>query len=989
MSNYRDPSRALLCSLVAGASLNATAQVYDWSMQTSGTGPNLAYNMPYWGPRNYIAAGNFNASDFPGGSPTFATCNETHFATWGPSSTQFTGNNVRPSPLFDLDFYWPYYFRWYCSFDETYFLTHPANFYAGVVSLDLHRTTNFGVAQYNYMLFELKAPLQHGVAYVFRGSIAAGTITPTTTSAHLDNIGIALLHDLPVPDTSCAFLDGITPWLSTPAGVVTGPSTTTLTDTIIGNGERYLVVGLFDPIEEHTVSHPPAPNTAYHYVLDNFFLYRRDCNYSNTQFWEPDDESCRDEPYELQLMYYTDTSPTRQWFIDGVFQADSTNYEIVVPHGGMPETIITAVTDTGFCADTASFTVNWRYVEPLLPDTFTVCGQPVVLQIDTTLHHILPYQWTVDWDEIAGTFELDDQQSLDAILPDSGTYAVTMNYNGCVQRDTMIVGPDIPLVDTTLTGDPALQAEVFPEHCVNMYDGAVIVHDLGYPGTLRFDWYDTPLAGVDTNSVDSLTAATYHVRITDEENRCTEYAYAVPQLLDLCAMIRGTVYEDSDLDCVPDSAEAVHALRTVTAMPVGNVAITAPDGTYEILVPPGTHTVEAAYTDPFVGNVCGNGVTVNVATPGTVADSVNIADTTHIPVHDMAVAYMNHGPWVIGFDGWMNVIVRNKGELPEQATLKLVLQHADLDMLPEVSGGSYLGMDGDTLFVQTPLIAPAQTHTFGFRCEIPANPDLLNTVAHAQALLMPVPEETELADNAETMDIPIVGAYDPNDKLVTPYGDPITHAVDTNVHRLRYTIRFQNTGNWPATNVRLEDELPPLLVMQSLHVIASSHPMQAYSFGDVLYFEFPSIMLPDSTSDPEGSNGWVTFTLDVAEGVQYGDSIINRANIYFDFNPPIITPPAITRYMAPVVTLAPASPAATSQQRFVLAPNPAQGWVSILDRTGNARIMRVELIDAAGRQRIINRNSSTDLLLEGLEPGTYTVRLHTSEGLHLLQLVKY
>lgn len=986
---HRNLASPLLCSILAGISLTAGAQVYDWSMQTAGTGPNLAYNMPYWGPRNYIAAGNFNASDFNGGFWSFASCNETHFATWGPGSTQFTGNNVRPSPLFDLDFHWPYQFRWYCSFDETYFLQHPANFYAGVISLDLHKTTNSGAERYNYMLFELKAPLQQGVAYVFRGSIAAGTITPTSTSAHLDNIGLALLHDLPVPDSSYAFLDGITPWLSTPAGAVVGPNTTTLTDTIIGNGERYLVVGLFDPIGDHAVSHPPALNTAYHYVLDNFFLYRRDCNYSNTQFWEPSVESCRDEPYEVQLMYYPDVSPTRQWYLDGVLQADSTGYEIVVPHAGSPQTFVTAVTDTGFCADTASFTVNWRYVEPLLPDTFTVCGQPVLLAIDTVLHHILPYQWTVNWDELTGNFSLNNQQSLNASLPDSGTYAVTMNYNGCVQRDTMIVGPDIPLMDTTLTGDPALQAEVLPEHCVNMHDGAVIVHDMGYPGTLRYDWYDTPLAGVDTNHVDSLTQGTYHVRIADEQNRCTVFAHTVPQFLDLCAMIRGKVYEDTDLDCVQDSAEAVHALRTITAMPVGNVAITAPDGTYEILVPPGTHTVEATYTDPFVGNVCGDGAQVTVAMPGVVADHVDIADTTHIPVHDMAVAYMHRNQWVIGFDGSLSVHVRNKGETPEQTILKLVFQHPDLDLLPEVVGGTFLGVVGDTLFVETPLLAPSTTHSFGFRCEIPANPDLLSTVAHVQALLTPVPAETEIPDNADEVDIPIVGAYDPNDKLVSPYGDPFTHAVDTTVHRLLYTIRFQNTGNWPATTVRLEDELSPLLVMQSLHVIASSHTMQAYSFGSVLYFEFPSIMLPDSASDPEGSNGWVTFTLNVDDGVVYGDSIINRANIYFDFNPPIVTPPAITRFQQPLTTNVPEGTAPASRQRFVLAPNPAHGSVSILDRSGSAHITRVELIDAQGRQRATNRSGTADLPLEGLPSGIYTVRIHTTEGVHPLPLVKH
>lgn len=963
------------------------AQVYDWSMQTAGTGPNFGYNHPFWGPRNYIAAGNFNASNFPGNNTSFQFCDETNTATWSPSSTSFSGNNVQPSYLFDRHFYWPYLFRWHCSFDDSFFFSHPANFYAGVVSANLHWTTSAGVERYNYILFELKAPLQAGVAYVFTGSIAAGTITPTAASPHLDNIGLALLHDLPVPDTSYAFLDGITPWLSTPSGVVTGPNTTTLTDTIIGNGERYLVVGLFDPIADHTVSHPPALNTAYTYVLDNFFLYRRDCPYANTQFAEPSDVSCRDEPYELQLMY-TEVSPARQWFIDDVFQVDSTDIRITIPHGGTPQTTVTAVTGTDACVDTARFTVDWRYVEPLLPDTFTVCGQTVELLVDTTLHNVLPLQLYVDWTNADGDLFLYDQHSLSAELPGVGTYFIRMDYNGCVQADTMVVGPDIPLVDTTLAGDPILLTEISPEHCVNMYDGSVIMHDTGYPGVLRFDWYDGPWAGVDTNRVDGLNSGTYHVRIADELNRCTEYEYSVPQLLTLCAMIRGTIYEDASFDCVLDSSEARHALRTVRAMPVGNVATTAPDGTYELLVPPGAHTVAATYPDPLVGNVCGNGTVVTLPSPGDVAEAVDIADTTHIPVHDMEVLYIGSSPWVIGFDGPVSIYVRNKGELEEQTILKVRLDHPDLVLATEAFGGTFLNMDGDTLFFQLPALEPGEWHTVELSCNIPPDPELLTTVAHIEAFLMPVAGETELVDNIAAHERPIVGAYDPNDKLVNPYGDPVTHAVDTTVHRLQYTIRFQNTGNWPATTVRLEDVLPPLLVPQSLRVIASSHAMHAYSFGGVLYFEFPSIMLPDSASDPEGSIGWVLFNLDVANGVVYGDSIINIAGIYFDQNPPIITPPAITRFAAPDVAAVLTRASAPAAQRFVLAPNPTNGATHIVDRMDKDPLLRVELIDVHGRITTM-RSPQAGLELDDLEIGTYQVRILTRGGMETLRLVKY
>ena len=93
--------------------------------------------------------------------------------------------------------------------------------------------------------------------------------------------------------------------------------------------------------------------------------------------------------------------------------------------------------------------------------------------------------------------------------------------------------------------------------------------------------------------------------------------------------------------------------------------------------------------------------------------------------------------------------------------------------------------------------------------------------------------------------------------------------------------------------------------------------------------------------------------------------------------------------MAPVMALVPARHDGAVAQRFVLVPNPAEGWVSVVDRSGTARITRIELVDDAGRHHATRMNGDAHLLLEGLEPGTYTVRLHTSEGVYPVRLVKY
>jgi hypothetical protein len=75
----------------------------------------------------------------------------------------------------------------------------------------------------------------------------------------------------------------------------------------------------------------------------------------------------------------------------------------------------------------------------------------------------------------------------------------------------------------------------------------------------------------------------------------------------------------------------------------------------------------------------------------------------------------------------------------------------------------------------------------------------------------------------------------------------------------------------------------------SLEVLAMSHVGRAELHDGVLRFIFERIMLPDSTSDPLGSQGFVRFTVRHRPALPEATEVHNHAAIYFDLNPPIIT----------------------------------------------------------------------------------------------------
>jgi len=146
-----------------------------------------------------------------------------------------------------------------------------------------------------------------------------------------------------------------------------------------------------------------------------------------------------------------------------------------------------------------------------------------------------------------------------------------------------------------------------------------------------------------------------------------------------------------------------------------------------------------------------------------------------------------------------------------------------------------------------------------------------------------------------------VNSYDPNDKQGFPRGITDGNFIE-NTTQLEYMIRFQNTGNAPAKSITIKDEISEHLDFSTLRPGASSH---YYTFSveanNTASFLFPGIFLPDSTSDVEASQGFITFTIDQKENNPLGTEIFNKANIFFDNNPAIQTNTTVHRIPFPVL----------------------------------------------------------------------------------------
>lgn len=158
--------------------------------------------------------------------------------------------------------------------------------------------------------------------------------------------------------------------------------------------------------------------------------------------------------------------------------------------------------------------------------------------------------------------------------------------------------------------------------------------------------------------------------------------------------------------------------------------------------------------------------------------------------------------------------------------------------------------------------------------------------------------ETSILDNSnnivftsqDNISQTLVCAYDPNDKNSTPAGIGYSGLVSSELNEVEYLIRFQNTGNDTAAIITIKDQLDPNLNWSTMHPICGSHDyVTSIDPNGLLTFTFNEINLPDSSTNELASHGFVLYKINVNNNLPIGTVIANHAEIYFDYNPAVIT----------------------------------------------------------------------------------------------------
>jgi len=195
-----------------------------------------------------------------------------------------------------------------------------------------------------------------------------------------------------------------------------------------------------------------------------------------------------------------------------------------------------------------------------------------------------------------------------------------------------------------------------------------------------------------------------------------------------------------------------------------------------------------------------------------------------------------------------------------------------------------------------------------------------------------------------------IGAYDPNDKRGFPKGYGTEKYIENDTE-LEYLIRFQNTGTDTAFTVVIRDTLRAELNPSTLKPGTSSHPydFEIYENG-VIRFTFDDILLVDSFTNEPGSHGFVKFKIIPTPGLPFNTQIHNSADIYFDFNAPVITNQTTHTISGNFIdTLSSIFNPNLPQVAITIAPNPFSQKTQIELKGSNSINHQFQVFNALGK----------------------------------------
>ncbi|WP_298304987.1 T9SS type A sorting domain-containing protein [Flavobacterium sp.] len=395
---------------------------------------------------------------------------------------------------------------------------------------------------------------------------------------------------------------------------------------------------------------------------------------------------------------------------------------------------------------------------------------------------------------------------------------------------------------------------------------------------------------------------------------------------------------------------------------------------YYLIGDAGTNTVSINLPSYFT--VTPANQVFNLSTPGTIT-APDFCVTANTNVDDLEVVLIPLFNVVPGLPAIYNVWYKNNGSTTLSGQVSFQFDNSKMTF--SSSNPSPNSNVGNQLTYNFTNLGPFESRMISsvkFQVAIPPTVDQGNVVTFSGSISPVVSDLTPLNNNSSVSQT-VVNSQDPND-IIVHEGSSISLAQAQQDY-LHYTIRFQNIGTSDAINVKVVNDLDTKLDWSTFELISTSHNCRVKNNNGHNEFLFEGINLPGSNNEPL-SHGYVTYKIKPISTIAIGNTISNMANIYFDFNAPIVTNVANT-------TVSALSNQNFTFNDFKFYPNPVKNSLSI---SNASLIEEIEITSLLG-QKILTKKINelqTELNLSELANGVYFVKVRSEGQEKIVKILK-
>ncbi len=389
------------------------------------------------------------------------------------------------------------------------------------------------------------------------------------------------------------------------------------------------------------------------------------------------------------------------------------------------------------------------------------------------------------------------------------------------------------------------------------------------------------------------------------------------------------------------------------------------DGTYKFYTQDGNFNIISSSENPDLFSFSPANFTTNFSDNNSNVSTQDICASRNGTQKDVEVVFAPIINAIPDSNARYKLVYRNKGNTTLSGTVKLVFDNTKMSF---ISAQFPVNISGNEIYFNYDNLKPYENRVVEFVLKV--NASIPNDILNFTANITPFEDDINANDNTFSFKQTIADSLIPND-IVCLEGKSV--AASEIGKYLHYIINFENTSTDDIKNIVVEMDINPAdFDINTLQLQNATFPVYSKIIGNKVE------LILEKANLKSGEHGSINFKMKSQSTKTLGDSVSNKANVYFDYDFPVQTNNAVTNFEEILMTNE------VKDNSVKIYPIPTKGNMTI-ETVG--KILLVEIYDAQGRIIQKQRDDNSKINFNA-SSGTYYIKIKTEKGTSVKKIIK-